>query len=56
MPTFLEGIDIDPVFIGREQENISASRVLSTILQEGGVWSVAHGLSYPQFIAWRYAA
>jgi ribulose-phosphate 3-epimerase len=38
MPAFLEGIEFDPVFIGREQENISASRVLSTILREGGVW------------------
>ena len=38
VPAFLDGIDINPVFIGREQENISASRVLRTILQEGGVW------------------
>ncbi len=38
VPAFLEGIEIDPVFIGREQENISASRVLTAILQDGGVW------------------
>jgi ribulose-phosphate 3-epimerase len=38
LPAFLEGLDIDPVFIGREQENISAARVLSNILHGGGVW------------------
>jgi len=38
IPAFLEGLDIDPVFIGREQENISASKVLSAILQGGGAW------------------
>lgn len=38
VPSFLEGVEIAPVFIGREQENISASRVLGAILQDGGVW------------------
>ena len=37
-PAFLDGVDFDPVFIGREQENISAFGVLDTILQRGGVW------------------
>lgn len=38
IPSFLEGVEFNPVFIGREQENISASKVLGSILQEGGVW------------------
>jgi pentose-5-phosphate-3-epimerase/uridine kinase len=38
LPAFLDGVEIDPVFIGREQENISASKVLRAILQDGGVW------------------
>jgi pentose-5-phosphate-3-epimerase/uridine kinase len=38
VPSFLEGVEIDPIFIGREQENISASRVLGAILQDDGVW------------------
>ena len=37
-PAFLDGVGFDPVFIGREQENISAFRVLDAILQHGGVW------------------
>ena len=38
LPAFLDGFAIEPIFIGREQENISASNVLSAILLEGGVW------------------
>lgn len=38
VPAFLDDVEIDPVFIGREQENISASKVLRAILQGGGVW------------------
>ena len=37
-PAFLDDVDFDPVFIGREQENISAFGVLETILQRGAVW------------------
>lgn len=38
VPSFLDGLSLNPVFIGREQENISASRVLRSVLQDGGVW------------------
>ena len=38
LPSFLEGTEIEPVFIGREQENISASKILSAVLHQGGVW------------------
>jgi pentose-5-phosphate-3-epimerase/uridine kinase len=38
LPSFLDGVSVSPVFIGREQENISASRILDAILQDGGVW------------------
>jgi ribulose-phosphate 3-epimerase len=38
IPSFLTGVEFDPVFIGREQENVSASRVLGSILCRGGVW------------------
>jgi ribulose-phosphate 3-epimerase len=38
LPAFLDEADIEPVFIGREQENISAAKVCATLLGEGGVW------------------
>jgi ribulose-phosphate 3-epimerase len=38
MPPFLKGLDVDLVFTGREDENISASGALSRILLSGGVW------------------
>ncbi len=38
MPAFLKGITIEPVYIGKEFENISATRALLSLLTEGGVW------------------
>jgi ribulose-phosphate 3-epimerase len=38
LPPFLKGLDVDLVFTGREDENISASEALSRVLSSGGVW------------------
>jgi ribulose-phosphate 3-epimerase len=38
LPPFLDGVPCNPVFIGREEENVPASQIVQRLLEHGGVW------------------